>query len=133
MPKEFNFAEYQTRFEKEVIERGVMEGVLGKSLFVSTRDGKLHRILGPVLGDVVESGEEFAIDYYGYVKKSSALLQWVSDRRKDNPGVQISAVRSKVVYFSSLKIEYVAETSPELVAGFPFFKKQLLAYRGFKC
>lgn len=128
----FDFATYQKQLEIDVIEKGVARGDLGRPLFVSTRNGKLYRSMGALFGYVVYSDRAFAIDYYGYVKKSTALVQDMTERARTNPGVQISSVRTKVVYFSALKIEYIAELAPELVAGFPFFKKLALSYRGFR-
>lgn len=124
------FQEKLLEFEKTVMIPLV--GLKGKTLFVSTRAGKLYKEYRNIFKSIVDSDEEFAIDYYGYIKKSKGLLQSIDMQSLDSPGVQIAAVKTKVIYFASLRIEDVLNVSPEMVALFPVIKKQILKYRGFK-
>jgi hypothetical protein len=127
--KNEEFKTYLAKFEKEIIVQGIQSGKLGKTMMVPIRRGKLDSTdFGKKLGTVFAYAEPAAIDYYGFIKKSSGLI----DNFASNTEMQIRAIKAPMVHFASIKIEYVSDLSSELVEGFPEFKKELVLLRGFK-
>lgn len=127
-----NFALYRQMFENQVVAKGVLTGCLGANSKVSLRPGKLSVLhFGKLMGLVFDSQISCAIDYYGHVKKSSALLQQIEEIGRSMPYAQVKMVQVVLVHFSSIRIEKVARLAPDLVAEFPLFKKTILDARGF--
>ena len=80
------------------------------------------------MGVVFDHAEPAAIDYYGFIKKSSGLMAQFAN----SSDLQVRAVRAPIVHFASIKVEDVSDLSPELVRDFPGFKKLLVTLREFK-
>ena len=124
-----DFKDYLNKFEKDIIIQGIESGLLGKDMMIPIRKGKLDNTkFGQALGTGFEYGEPAAIDYYGFIKKSSGLL----DKFADSNDMQVRAVRAPIVHFASIKVEDVSDLSSELVRDFPEFKKHLVSLRQFK-
>jgi len=122
------FESYMTLFEREVVADGVTLRVLGRPELVPVRNGRLSRTMfGRVLGARVRSDEQFALDYYGLLKKSTGLIQQV----ETVTGMQIKMIETTVVHFASIRIEAVASLAPNLVKEFPIFKGLVLQWRRF--
>jgi len=127
-----DFLEYRQLFENKVVAGGVQLGCLGMMGKVSTRIGRLSaQSFGKLMGLVFESQVSCAVDYYGHIKKSTALLDQISRVGRVLPNVQIKMIPTVLVHFSSIRIEKIARLAPDLVAGFPLFKKTILDARGF--
>ena len=124
------FKTYLEKFETEVVIHGIESGKFGKEMMIPIRQGKLDNTdFGKKLGTVFICTTPAAIDYYGFIKKSSGF---VSKLDASNSEMQIKAIRAPMVHFASIKIEYVSDLSSDLVEGFPDFKKSLVQLRGFK-
>jgi hypothetical protein len=131
--EEGSFQEYMTALESTVLEAVVSSGTAGKRDTLPVRPGKLSRTsFGKRVGTTFESSVSFAIDYYGMLKRSTALLQEIQWVRDQLSGRQVKTVESLVIHFASIRIEHVARFNPHLIAGFPIFKKSILESRGFK-
>ena len=129
-----NFLKYLNKFESEVICLGVKQGIIGKSLQVNVRDGKLASSrFAKHLGSRVSTDEPLVVDYYGYLKRSDGFLKLLEEKKEAIRNRQIKSIKTKVVFFASLKIEEIAEitTSQYLKGGFSEFKNQILHWRGF--
>jgi hypothetical protein len=122
------FETYLRRFEQDVICEGVKRGVLGQKEMVAVRNGKLCKTeFGKLLGFELAFDCPLAIDYYGFMKKSTGFRAMLSETRS-----QVRMIECDVVHFASVKMEDIVEIAPKLVAEFPVFKKQMLEKRGFK-
>lgn len=124
------YKNYLSIFEREFVLKGIDAGILGKTMMVSARDGKLF---GTEFGDFICSSGNIdisypvAVDYYGFVKKSNGFYSNIKQHEK----IEIRAMETKVVYFASIKISNISEISQNLVSEFSGFKKFLVALRGF--
>jgi len=126
---EYDFLTYKKLFEIDFISGGVLTGVFLKEENVSLRNGSLAKTkFGDKMGAIIESPQMFAIDYYGYVKKSAGLYSYV---RELHAG-QVKIIKTILVHFAALTIECIAVNAPELAECFPRFKKDVLGYRGFQ-
>jgi len=115
-----------------ILSNAVSTGSIGMFGFVSCKDQKLAKTrYAKELGLFVPSEIIFAIDYYGYVKKTLGLSNEIAARRKEFLGKQLKAIKTVVVYFASLKIEKITEFSPDFVRHFPELKRTILKKRGF--
>jgi len=127
------FEVFMKEFETTVLAAAVSAGVMGRREQLPVRPGKLFRTaFGVKLGSSFESSVSFAVDYYGHLKKSTALLQEVAWLREQLRGQQVKSVEGVVVHFASVRMEDVAKYNATLVGGFPTFKKAVLDARGFK-
>jgi ABC-type Fe3+-hydroxamate transport system substrate-binding protein len=130
-----DFNHYRDEFEKRVIARGVDERCLGKDEAVSLREGRLAvSPFAQKIGKIIPHDARFAVDYYGYKKKSKGFFRYTSDVQSDvkKLGHQVKGVIIPVVHFASIRVEKIAKLAPDLVADFPGFKKEILDARGFK-
>ena len=130
--RSFNFAKYQSRFEEEVICKGVEKGLIGKLHQVNVRMGKFaYTKYARVVGEKINCDIPFALDYYGYLKRSTGFLDIIEDRE---PLRQVKSIQTTVVFFASLKIEEIACITMDqyLRGGFSEFKKEVLYWRGFE-
>lgn len=124
-----DFRNYLNKFERDIIVKGIESGLLGKDMMIPVRKGKLDNTeFGQMLGITFDHSDPAAIDYYGFIKKSSGLIT----KFADSSDVQIRAVRAPIVHFASIKVEDVSDLSSELVKDFPEFKKRLVSLRQFK-
>lgn len=127
-----SFARYIANLEERVILEGAKQGCLGKVEKVPVRNGKLSRSdFGKLVGVRLQKEEVYVVDYYGLMKKSDGFWNLVSRTREQYSGKQVKSVDALVVHFASIRIEKVAALAPDLVAGFPSFKKAVLDARGF--
>jgi hypothetical protein len=110
------FFKYMQEFEKHLLNTPTF----WKTREISTKNcnKNLHKF-GQILGRVFLTKKICCIDYYGFLKKSSALLQI-----KDQKFVLVD-----FCYFQSIKIQ---DLSPHLILYFPQFKDTVLKIRGFK-
>ena len=130
---EDEFNEYMDRLETLVLSTIVASGLVGKRDTIPVRLGRLSKTaFGRKICLTLQSDVSFAVDYYGMLKKSSSLLQEIDWVREQLPGSQIKTIESLVIHFASVRIEHVARYCPDLIAGFPKFKKTVLVARGFK-
>lgn len=121
--------DYLEQFEKEVIIPLFDKDNFSRLHTCSLRSGKLSKTkFGIFVGNSFECDKLCAIDYYGHIKKSSAMLE----TKGAYPGRQVYSLKTYVIYFASIKMEYIAECSPDLLKDFPTFKNFLLKLRGFK-
>ena len=124
-----DFKNYLEMFEKQVVVKGIECGLLGKNMMVPIRNGRLATTeFGKMLGSTFLYDDPAAIDYYGFIKKSSGMVS----KYAESSIMQVSAVRAPIVHFASIKVENVSDLSSELVKDFPEFKKVLVALRNFK-
>ena len=122
---------YIKMFERDVIEKGVVSGVLGRPHLVPVRMGKLAGTrFGSFVGLRVESNAVFAVDYYGHIKKTDGFYKAV-ERMAREKGVSVKLYQAPIVHFASIKIDKMMEitSSPEIIIGFVEFKKMLLKMR----
>lgn len=129
-----NFLKYLNKFESEVICAGVRKSIIGKELQVNVRDGRLsHTKYARFLGTQINSNDVFVIDYYGYLKRSKGFVDLLEEEREAIRNRQIKSIKTRVVFFASLKIEQIAEitSSQYLKGGFSEFKNEVLYWRGF--
>jgi len=125
------FSEYLAKFEKQVVEKGVAEGLFSKIEYAPVRPGRLHKTqFGNKIGSSFVAAVPVVIDYYGLWKKSTGFLKLASEMSAENKG-QIKSLPVVVVHFASIRIETVAKLSPDLIAEFPKFKNDILTARGF--
>lgn len=128
-----DFAEYLARFEKEVCETGSRTGLVGRVENVSITACRLEKTkFGDHLGKRIESDVPFAINYYGYIKKSHGFFVFVDGLGKCVKGQQIKSIQVPVVNFASIKLEKMCKLAPALLVGFANFKKEILDTRGFQ-
>jgi hypothetical protein len=129
-----NFLKYLNKFESEVICVGVKQNIIGKDTQVNVREGKLAcSKYAKSLGSRVNSEEPFVIDYYGYLKRSNGFISLLQEEKDAIQNRQIKSIKTRVVFFASLKIEEIAEITSNqyLKGGFSEFKNQILHWRGF--
>jgi len=128
-----DFYEYLEFFESQLVANGVKCGEIGKEELVSVRSGRLAaQNFGIRLGQRINTETPFAIDYYGYLKKSDGFYSLVQSLAKAHSGSQIKSVVVPVVHFAALKIEHIMSLSADLVTDFYLFKQRVLQLRGFK-
>ena len=124
-----DYKAYITSFENRVIIPGAVNSRFGKEGMVTLKNGKLYNTaFGKFIGNLLECEEILAIDYYGHIKKSSGMLKVIENYK----GIEVKSIMVPVVYFASVKNEDITALAPELMDGFPLFKKQLIELRGFK-
>jgi hypothetical protein len=130
-----NFRKYLSKFEKEVIYKGVENDSLGKHILVSCRSVPFDSSnFARAMGRLMPIDIPMAIDYYGYVKKSKGFDRLVKDSLSLSNGQQVKLISVPVVHFASLKIELIAELTESvyLVSKFVEFKNIVLEKRGFR-
>ena len=127
--KKDDFVPYQKNFEEDVL---CMLQALAIMKMIPVRPGKLAKTkFGALVGSVFDYAPPLVIDYYGFLKRSTGLIEKVDEMRAKLVGRQLRMVKAPVVHFASVRMEDVAIRAPELVAGFPDFKKTILDARGF--
>lgn len=125
--------DYMQDFEATVLAQAILSGAVGRRETLPVRAGKLSKTgYGKVIGPKFDSDVSFAVDYYGLLKRSTALLKEIEWLRDQLSGRQVKTVECLVVHFASVRIEHVARYNQNLVAEFPMFKSELLAVRGFR-
>lgn len=126
------FPKYLASFEHKVALLSVLAGYGCSGLEpISLRKGKLEDTsFGRLLGEEVDTEFIFAIDYYGYYKKSRGCLRLIERFQASLNGVR--AARIPVVHFASIRGDAVARLAPDLIKNFHEFKSILLEVRGFQ-
>jgi hypothetical protein len=130
-----NFKNYLTKFEKEVILAGVVQGIFNTSQWMSVKNNALSSsTFAKMMGRFLPYDEVFVLDYYGYSKKSAGFYNMLKEQRKHTNGQQVKMMQSVVVHFNSIKIEQMAELTSNtyLLSNFTEFKNRVLQKRGFK-
>ena len=123
------FKTYLDSFETQVVIKGFEKEMFGKVGKVTVKDCKLcNTPFGQFIGRVIEYGCPMVVDYYGYIRKSSGMIQLINGYK----GIEIKTILVPVVHFASIKNEHIAELAPELLEGFQEFKGHLIKLRGFR-
>jgi hypothetical protein len=123
-----DFRNYLHNFEGQVIIKGVEDGIFGKQMMVSARRGKLDSTkFGQLLGSQFEYTESVVIDYYGLIKKSVGFINKINSFEE----IEAKAALALIVHFAAIKDEHIVKFAPELMIGFPEFKKFLIQVRSF--
>ena len=118
---------------EQMIAKGVKDQTFNKTEIVSIRGSKLGKTkFGILLGFTIDSNTEFAIDYYGYFKRSRGFNSKITVLKKEIKAKQLKAVATIVIHFASIRIEQIAKLDASLVGGFPAFKNFILEKRGFR-
>lgn len=124
--------DYMTRLEQEVMIIG-WEVEMFKSRpaeVVPLRKRKLH---DTDFAKFIESSFKYdsvlVFNYYGLFKLSSGAHEVVENSKVAFPNIR--TMKAEVVHFNSIKIEYIKELAPDLLADFPDFKKLLVDLRRF--
>ena len=129
------FTRYRDQFERDVIEKGIIQGVLGAHRLVPVRKGKLASTgFGAWMGVTVPSDTVFSVDYYGLLRHSLGLLRLVEEKREALRGRQLKKVEAPMVHFAAIRIEDVMSLTGNnmgLMAGFPIYKAIILKRRKF--
>ena len=127
-----NFNKYLERFEA-MVGIGVVAEVIGREMPVSVREGKLYYSrFARFLGTTIDHHAPFAIDYYGYFKKSSGLRKYFIEVQEDMVDQQIKHINTTIVKFNSIRVEDIKALTDDqyLLWGFIEFKDVLLEKRG---
>lgn len=128
-----DFAKYLRRFEVAVCEVGATQNVLGRDELVPVSSCRLEKTrFGRLMGWRIDSDFPFAINYYGYIKRSTGFFASFQAARAMAKEAQIKSLVVPVVNFASIKLEKMARLAPTLVVDFAAFKKAILDARGFK-
>jgi len=116
-----HFFTYMEEFETEVANSR-----LGIDKVVSINNQTNPSILNIAysMGWTFDSDTITAIDYYGYIKKSSSLIDL---------GYKINSksLIARVINFQSIKIEEIISINHKLITFFPEYKNVILDLRGF--
>ena len=131
MPK-IHFTRYLARFES-MVGKGVEQGLLGRVMPVNVHEGKLHYTrYARFMGNCVEHEIPFAIDYYGYYKKSYGFIRYLQEVQEELVGKQIKTLDAILVIFNSIRVEDIQALSEDeyLLWGFTEFKNIILDRRG---
>ena len=128
----FEFKKYMEEFEKEVVISGVKQGRLSKVESVPVRNGRLEKEkFGRAIGTFIDSEICMVLDYYGLRKKTQGFINLLVEVREELSGGQVKSLNVPVVHFASIRVDTVETIAPDLVSGFPKFKKMILDMRGF--
>lgn len=128
----FDFSGYRDRFERDIIERGLELGVFNTRGPVSVHRSRMaYTALAKKLGPSIKTYKIFAIDYYGYIKKSVGFIDSLHVQIGVLSGKQIKSIRVPIIHFASIKMEDIAEINQDMLKEFPKFKKTILKLRGF--
>jgi len=121
--------QYREDFENKVIVASIGNNEIFKKRQVPAKKGRLFKSeFADFVGYTLEHKDIFAIDYYGFFKKSSGFI----DKMTSFKDVEIKSMNVPVAHFASIKVELLSDIAPELVVNFSAFKRHLLDIRGFK-
>ena len=127
-----HFTRYLARFES-MVGKGVESGVLGQVMPINVNVGKLHCTrYARFMGNCIEYEIPFAIDYYGYYKKSYGFMHYLREVQEELVGKQIKTLDAILVIFNSIRVEDIQAISEDeyLLWGFTEFKQTILDHRG---
>ena len=113
--------------------KGVEQEVLGRVMPMNIREGKLtYTSFGKFMGGCVDHKVPFAIDYYGYCKKSYGLVRYLQEVQEELVNSQIKTIDAILVIFNSIRVEDIQVLSEDeyLLWGFTEFKNTILDRRG---
>ena len=84
------------------------------------------------MGRTIGDRTEFAIDYYGYFKKSSGLKDCIKYMQEEIINSQIKTINTTVVIFNAIRLEDIKVLTDDqyLLWGFIEFKEIILNRRG---
>ena len=124
------FKNYLSMIERDVIFPIAENGIKTERL-VSTRPGKLYATnYGRMIELLLYSDEVFAVDYYGFHKKTVGFIR-KSNLIRQKLGKKHVSIKVPVVSFAAIHVEDILKHAPELVANFHKFKSELIELRGF--
>jgi len=127
----FDFSNLLSKFEERVIVSGASNGTLKhlvKTADVPVSGCKLYKSgFGVYMGHIVDTDLILTIDYYGYLKRSRGFISFAE-------GKNSKTLKSKIIYFASIKIEDVVKATEdaEVIVAFPKLKDKILIKRGFR-
>ena len=127
-----SIADFLIRFEREIAEEGIKQGIFQTTRKIPIRSGKLtHKKFGKLVGSVITSNYPFVVDYYGHCKKSTGFFEHVF-RIKHETGILPSMVKVPVVHFEAVKDKHFYELipdDPEFLGNFLYLKRFLISAR----
>jgi len=127
-----SIADFLTRFEKDIAEEGVKQGLFQITRKIPIRPGKLtHKKFGKAVGSLIDSGYPFVVDYYGHCKKSRGFFEHAF-RIKHETGVLPTMVKVPVVHFEAVKDKHfytLIPDDPKFLGMFFYTKKELIRLR----
>jgi hypothetical protein len=127
-----NFQQYIENFERRVALLGILSYGLGNMSKIPIRPGKLDDSpISHFLGKQIQTQYLFAIEYYGYLKKSKGFYDYVSQEARFLSDGGCLRITAPVVHFGAIKSKVVADLAPDLMREFHEFKSVLLEKRGF--
>lgn len=120
------------KFEREIIERGVLGGVFTNIRSIPTKAGKLATLpFGVVIGSVINLKTELVVDYYGHQKKSTGFFERAC-KIQNETGVFPAAIDVVTVHFESVKDKHFHLLFPEdpaFLGHFFFIKQEIIRRR----
>lgn len=121
--------QYLEDFEKKVIVASIGNDGIFKKRQVPAKKGRLFKSeFADFVGYTIDHQDVFAIDYYGFFKKSTGFIEKMTSFKD----IEIKSMNVPVAHFASIKVELLSDIAPELVVDFSAFKRHLLDIRGFK-
>jgi len=115
------FFTYMSEFEE-----AVLKSTFSKDRFIRTARQTNDNLVNIAysIGWEIETDVCGAIDYYGFIKRSTGLVYGVEE-------MGTPVVLAKVVNFQSLRMQDLIQIDSKLVAFFPEYKNVILTLRGF--
>lgn len=122
-----NYSEYLDKFEtsisKSILANRNDEIVPIKNKSKNIIDNEFSKFIG----DIFKSDKKIAINYYGYYKLSSEIIDTIEEIAKHFPNIKI--VKCPVIFFNSIKISDLKKVNRELVKDFYEFKDYIVKLR----
>lgn len=123
---------YLKELEQKVILQGYSKGYFGKIRAISVKDGKLNdSSFGEAIGNVLDSDDPVAIDYYGLIKRSRGFYERLKSIEGGDGFLKIKSLNIPVIHFASIKMAHITEFAPELINNFHKIKTKIVSLRGF--
>jgi hypothetical protein len=124
------FQNFLSIFEDMVSEM-VSSGLIGTMTELTRRAGKnsASTEFRSLLGSDIESNIVFAVDYYGYIKRSTALTRLFETMQERTLPSQVKAMNVPMVFFNSIPVQLVASLYPEWLSVFEEFKSFMVSQR----
>lgn len=120
------------RFERDIIEVGIVKGVFTNVATVPTSHGKLYNTpFGKTVGHIIDSPQKFVIDYYGHKKKSKGFFEHVFNIQK-NHGEAPTSIDVITIHFESIKDKHfhkLTPNDPQFLGEFFMVKQEFIKLR----
>lgn len=126
-----HFSQYLKGFES-CIAHAVKSGRFGTVERMTTKPNIMQKQpFGIQMGDCIDSGIPFTMDYYGYLKHSNGQVAAIARAMSASPPARF--IMAPIVHFPALRMQDIAEIMPaEQFRHFVDFKNDILEARGFK-